>query len=87
MKVINDNIAVKTVTTSAYQSPSGLYVAPTADQEQITKGTVVAVGSLVVDVVVGDTVYFNKFMAAKVPSTAFGDVYVFKTEQVLGIET
>lgn len=68
------------------QSPSGLYLAPSADQAQVVSGEVVSVGpDVTTGIRVGNRVHFNKFTATKV--TVGGvDFWAVLSEQILVIE-
>jgi chaperonin GroES len=76
MRVLNDNVLVSVTSDGGpRQTASGLYVPETVQEGQVISGTVIGVGEgkilqtgqkVIVNVLVGEKVWFPKFNASKI---------------------
>jgi len=66
------------------KTASGIYIPENASQEKPTTAEVVAIGSEVKDVVVGDTVIYTKFARSAEVKIDGVDYLVMETSEVLG---
>jgi len=66
------------------KTASGIYIPENASQEKPTTAQVVAIGSEVKDVIVGDTVIYTKFARSAEVKIDNEDYLVMETSEVLG---
>lgn len=66
------------------KTASGIYIPENASQEKPTTAKVVAIGSEVKDVIVGDTVIYTKFARSAEVKIDGVDYLVMETSEVLG---
>jgi chaperonin GroES len=67
------------------QTASGIYIPDNASQEKPTQAEVVAIGSDVKDVKVGDKVVYTKFARSATVTLDGTDYLVMETAEVLGV--
>jgi len=66
------------------KTASGIYIPENASQEKPTTAEVVAIGSEVKEVVVGDTVIYTKFARTSTVTVEGVEYLVMETSEVLG---
>jgi chaperonin GroES len=83
-KPLGDRVLIK-VKELETQTASGIYIPDNATQEKPTQAEVVAVGSEVKDVKVGDQVIFTKFARSATVTLENIEYLVMETTEILGI--
>ena len=66
------------------KTASGIYIPENASQEQPTTAEVIAIGSEVKDIVVGDQVMYGQYARTATVSIEGTDYLVIETSEVLG---
>ena len=83
-KPLGDRVLIK-VKEVETQTASGIYIPDNATQEKPTQAEVVAIGSDVKDVKVGDSVVFTKFARSATVTLEGIDYLVMETAEILGV--
>ncbi|MEJ5227255.1 co-chaperone GroES [Thermodesulfovibrio sp.] len=83
IKPLKERVVVKYSSEELEKTPGGIYV-PDVAKEKPQKGEVIAVGSEVKEVKVGDTVLFDKYAGSKIKIDDV-EYLIIKEEEILGI--
>jgi chaperonin GroES len=83
-KPLGDRVLIK-VKEVETQTASGIYIPDNAQKEKPTQAEVMAIGSDVKDVSVGDQVVFTKFARSATVTLDGTDYLVMETSEILGI--
>lgn len=83
IKPLKERVVVKYSSEELEKTPGGIYV-PDVAKEKPQKGEVIAVGSEVKEVKVGDTVLFDKYSGSKIKVDDV-EYLIIKEEEILGI--
>jgi len=83
IKPLKDRVVVKFSSEELEKTPGGIYV-PDVAKEKPQKGAVIAVGSEVKEIKVGDTVLFDKYSGSKIKIDDV-EYLIIKEEEILGV--
>lgn len=83
IKPLKERVVVKYSSEELEKTPGGIYV-PDVAKEKPQKGEVIAVGSEVKEVKVGDIVLFDKYAGSKIKVDDV-EYLIIKEEEILGI--
>lgn len=83
IKPLKERVVVKYSAEELEKTPGGIYV-PDVAKEKPQKGEVIAVGSEVKEVKVGDIVLFDKYAGSKIKVDDV-EYLIIKEEEILGI--
>ncbi len=81
---LGDRVLIK-VKEQQTQTASGIYIPDNATQEKPTQAEVIAIGSDVKDVKVGDQVVYTKFARSATVTLDNNDYLVMEISEILGI--
>jgi len=83
-KPLGDRVLIK-VQEAATKTASGIYIPDNAEQEKPTQAEIMAIGSEVKDVKVGNQVVFTKFARSATVTLDETDYLVMETSEILGV--
>jgi len=83
-KPLGDRVLIK-VKEAETKTASGIYIPDNAEKEKPTQAEIIAIGSEVKDVKVGDNVVFTKFARSATVTLEETDYLVMETAEILGI--
>ncbi|MCK5109997.1 MAG: co-chaperone GroES [Arcobacteraceae bacterium] len=81
---LGDRVLIK-VKEQQTQTASGIYIPDNATQEKPTQAEIIAIGSDVKDVKVGDQVVFTKFARSATVTLEDIEYLVMETTEILGV--
>lgn len=83
IKPLKDRVVVKYSSEELEKTPGGIYV-PDVAKEKPQKGEVIAIGSEVKEVKIGDSVLFDKYAGSKIKVNDV-EYLIIKEEEILGV--
>ncbi len=83
-KPLGDRVLIK-VKEVETQTASGIYIPDNAAQEKPTQAEIMAIGSDVKDVKVGDQVVFTKYARSAAVTLEGAEYLVMETAEILGV--